>query len=412
MSARPADPKGAKTPFLGGSVTAQHGGSMTLAMHAPRPKRAYKPILLQAALALALLALLVWGGHAVWKRLRAEGIASGFDVFERPAGIQIITPFLSQTADDSYAWLLFAAFMNTTAVSLLSIALAFGFGLCLGVGLVAHNKIVSTACTVYVEIFRNIPLILQAVFWYTTLTLLPTPRQNPPALGDVLYLSNKGAFFAGVSITDGPQFWLLCGLALAVFSAVCWQVYRRLGRAAYAAGWGLLAAALAVGGMSLAWGWPLALDRPVLRGFSYAGGLSITPEFLALVFSCMVFSSAYIAEIFRGGLQSVPQGQVEAARTLGLPAHVIFFKIRTPIAFRSMIPALSNIFLFIVKATAIGAAIGYADLYAITVVGISQTGQAIEFLAAMMLGYLALNYSITQIMGWINHKIAFKGGRS
>jgi len=126
----------------------------------------------------------------------------------------------------------------------------------------------------------------------------------------------------------------------------------------------------------------------------------------------VVFSSAYIAEIFRGGLQSVPRGQVEAAQTLGLPARVIFLKIRTPIAFRSMIPALSNIFLFIVKATAIGAAIGYADVYAVTVVGISQTGQSIEFLIAMMAAYLVLNYSITQLMGWINRKIAFKGGRT
>jgi len=383
-------------------------------MSARAPGRSCKPMVLQAVFALLFFALLAWMGSAVWTRLRDQGIANGFEVFQRAAGIHIISPFLSQTAEDSYAWLLFVAFVNTTAASLISIVLALGFGLLLGVGLVARNKIVATVCLVYVEIFRNIPLILQAVFWYTTLTLLPTPRQNPPAWGDVLYLSNKGAFFASVSVADGqaPWFWLLCLLALAVFAAVFWIVSHRLGRRACALGWGVFAAAISLGLAAAIGGVPLMLERPILRGFNYVGGASISPEFLALVFSCVVFSSAYIAEIFRGGLQSVPRGQVEAAQSLGLPARVIFLKIRTPIAFRSMIPALSNIFLFIVKATAIGAAIGYADVYAVTVVGISQTGQSIEFLIAMMAAYLVLNYSITQLMGWINRRIAFKGGRT
>lgn len=378
--------------------------------HAPRNFNA-SAWLLQAAVIGALAALAIYFGMTAWHRMHQQGIAYGFDILSHPTGWQISSPFLDQTPEDPYWWTLCVAFVNTLAASLASIVLASFLGFWLGIGLRARNRVVAKACSIYVEIFRNIPLVLQAVFWYMTFTQLPAPRDHPPALLHAIFVTNQGVFVPRLAIAHGYGLLLAAALAVAAFAL---PFHARLRRGAATWQCALRGAILAVVAVALycaARGAPLRVALPQLSAFTFTGGFDVPLELIALIYATVIFSAAYIGEIVRGGLQSVPRGLVEAAQALGLPPHVVFMKVRFPIALRSMIPALGNLFLFIVKATAIGSAIGYSEIFSVSVVSISQTGQSVEFLLLMMLVYFILNYSLTQLMNALNRAIAFKGNR-
>ncbi|WP_414447029.1 ABC transporter permease subunit [Burkholderia sp. 22PA0099] len=357
-----------------------------------------------------LAALIGWSMDTAWHRMQAQGIAHGFGVLDRATGWQINSPFLDQTADDPYWWTLVVAFVNTLGASAMSIVLACGLGVVIGIGLIAPNRVVAQVFRAYVEIFRNVPLVLQALFWYANLTTLPAPRANPPSLFDSIYVTNQGLFLPSIQLGVRGLGWLW----IAALVALCVCVMRRhsaSSRLRINAALAASAVAFVVLTVIVLRVGPIVIDAPRMTGFSFQGGWDVPLELIALVLATVLFSAAYIGEIVRGGLQSVPRGLIEAAQALGLPAGSVFGAVRFPIALRSMVPALGNIFLFIVKATAIGSAIGYADVYSISVISISQTGQAVEFLIAMMLIYFVLNYSLTLAMNVLNRTIAFKGNR-
>jgi His/Glu/Gln/Arg/opine family amino acid ABC transporter permease subunit len=384
-------------------------------MKRTRPPRSIdiKSWTLQGVALILFFSVVGYLAFTAWDRMRSQGIAYGFDILSHATGWKINSPFLNQAPEDPYWWTLCVAFVNTAAASALGILIASALGFCIGVGLVGRNKVVAAVCSVYVEVFRNLPLVLQAVFWYITFTALPASRDAPPSLWNAVFLSNQGLYLPTL-VTHagrGREAWALLGGTAVVFAVCYWAC-------SYASvrGWKRLSlgsvAAAAVAAICLAVrGVPFTIDVPQLTGFGFTGGLELPLELIALVYATVLFGAAYIAEIVRGGLRAVPRGQVEAAQALGLSAATVFFRVRLPIALRSMIPPLGNQFLFIVKATAIGAAIGYSDLFAVSVVAISQTGQAIEFVFLMMLVYFALNYSITQLMSLLNRKLAFEGSR-
>lgn len=364
----------------------------------------------QIGVVAVLVALIGWSMTTAWQRMHAQGIAYGFGVLDRATGWQISSPFLDQSADDPYWWTLVVAFVDTLGASVMSIVLACGLGVVIGIGLLAPNRAVAQVFRAYVEIFRNVPLVLQALFWYATLTTLPAPRANPPALFDAFYVTNQGLFLPSLKFGASGIGWAWAAALFVTLGCLAWRRMASRRRVAD----------LALGASGLAWvaltivalrGGPLVIDVPRMTGFSFHGGWNVPLELIALVLATVLFSAAYIGEIVRGGLLSVPRGLIEAAQALGLPARTAFGTVRFPIALRSMVPALGNIFLFIVKATAIGSAIGYADVYSVSVVSISQTGQAVEFLIAMMVVYFVLNYSLTLLMNALNRAIAFKGNR-
>jgi His/Glu/Gln/Arg/opine family amino acid ABC transporter permease subunit len=357
-----------------------------------------------------LVALVGWSMSTAWQRMHAQGIAYGFGVLDRATGWQISSPFLDQSSDDPYWWTLVVAFVDTLGASMMSIVLACGLGMVIGVGLLAPNRVIAQMFRAYVEIFRNVPLVLQALFWYATLTTLPAPRANPPGLFDAAFMSNQGLFLPSVKFGSTGLGWAWTVALVALGACVLWRraaTRRRVANLALA----VVAIALIALSVVLLRSGPVVVDLPRMTGFSFRGGWNVPLELIALVLATVLFSAAYIGEIVRGGLLSVPRGLIEAAQALGLPAYTVFASVRFPIALRSMVPALGNIFLFIVKATAIGSAIGYADVYSVSVVSISQTGQAVEFLIAMMVVYFALNYSLTLVMNVLNRAIAFKGNR-
>lgn len=365
---------------------------------------------LQIGVVVVLVALAGWSMDTAWQRMHAQGIAYGFGVLDRATGWQISSPFLDQSADDPYWWTLVVAFVNTLGASVMSIALACVLGLMIGIGLLAPNRVVALMFRAYVEIFRNVPLVLQALFWYATLTTLPAPRANPPSLFDMFYVTNQGLFLPSVTFGSSGFGWA----SIVAIVALCTCAWRNRSALSKAMAKPVLAVS-AIAFVSLTVvvfrGGPVVVDMPRMTGFSFHGGWNVPLELIALVLATVLFSAAYIGEIVRGGLQSVPRGLIEAAQALGLPARTVFGAVRFPVALRSMVPALGNIFLFIVKATAIGSAIGYADVYSVSVVSISQTGQAVEFLIAMMIIYFVLNYSLTLMMNALNRAIAFKGSR-
>ena len=366
---------------------------------------------LQIGVVAVLIALIGWSMVTAWQRMHAQGIAYGFGVLGRTTGWQISSPFLDQTADDPYWWTLVVAFVNTLGASVTSIMFACFIGVVIGIGLLAPNRVVAQMFRTYVEIFRNVPLVLQALFWYATLTTLPAPRANPPSLFEMFYVSNQGLFLPSIELKESRFAWAWIVVLVALCACFMWRRASTRRRLLATNAMVVSTLALAIFTVALLSAGSITVDVPRMTGFSFRGGWNIPLELIALVLSTVLFSAAYIGEIVRGGLQSVPRGMIEAAQALGLPARTVFGAVRFPIALRSMVPALGNIFLFIVKATAIGSAIGYADVYSVSVVSISQTGQAVEFLVAMMVMYFVLNYSLTIVMNALNRAISFKGNR-
>jgi general L-amino acid transport system permease protein len=385
-------------------------------MNRKRPPRTVhaKAWAFQAVVIAVFFAVLAYLGSTAWHRMQAQGIAYGFDIVTHATGWKINSPFLTQTPDDPYWWTLCVAFANTAAASFMAIVLASAAGFLIGAGLVANNKMLATFCRIYTGLFRNLPLVLQAVFWYITFTALPSPRENPPALLHAFILTNQGLYLPNLVIAQGRELEILM---LTGGIALCGVLVFVGARRAAIPTWkafcaSVVGAAAVLSAYAMVRDLPVMVDVPRLDGFAFSGGIELPLELIALVYATVIFGAAYIAEIVRGGLQAVPRGQIEAAQALGLSATTVFLKVRLPNALRSIIPSLANQFLFIVKATAIGAAIGYSDLFAVSVVAISQTGQAIEFVFIMMLVYFALNYSITQLMNYFNRKLNFEGSRS
>jgi general L-amino acid transport system permease protein len=261
----------------------------------------------------------------------------------------------------------------------------------------------------YVEIVRDLPLLLQLLFWYAVLQALPGPRQ---ALNPVegVYLSNRGLklpFFEW----EAAHSW---ALLVAVVGMIVTFLYRRAMRARQMQDgqprrvWPT-AISLVVGLPLVVWwamGAPFTPDVPALRGFNFRGGLDVSPEFFALLLGLTLYTAAFIAEIVRAGILAVNQGQWEAAQALGLPRGRVMNLVVLPQALRVIIPPMTSQFLNITKNSSLAVAIGYQDIVSIANTTLNQTGQAIEGIAIIMLVYLTISLSISLFMNWYNAKIA------
>jgi len=366
-------------------------------------------LLIQIAGVACVLILTVGAAWSIWLRLKQQGYAQGFDILLQPTGFSIVSPLLRQSALDPYWWTLLVAIANTAAVSLLAIVATMVCGTIVGVGLTSSNDVIKTVCKIYAEGFRNIPLILQVMFWYMSFMRLPTPQDHAAGLMSSVFMTNKGLFFPKIVVHSSiPLLLISFAVLIALLAAIPAGRHRMkaMGLPRYSL-WLIAGGALLASAGSLFFAG--SIDRPRLHGFSFEGGATLSLEFLTLTFSIVVFSSAYTAEIVRGGLDSVPRGQREAAEALGLSPLITFVKVAFPIALRSMIPSLGNQFTFIIKATALGLAIGYSDLFSFSVLSISQSGETVEFLVTMMVAYLVLNYSMTLLMHRLDRTLSFKG---
>ncbi|PLR52735.1 amino acid ABC transporter permease [Chimaeribacter arupi] len=363
---------------------------------------------------IAVALLLACGGyllHNTVVNLSTRGITSGFAFLNNSAGFGVIQHLIDYEQGDTYGRLFVVGLLNTLLVSVLCIVFASLLGFVVGLGRLSDNWLIRKLSTIYVETFRNIPPLLQIFFWYfAVLRNLPGPRQSLDAFG-VIFMSNRGLYLPSPQVGEGALA-AVVALLLAVAAIAALARYNRFrqihtGRVWRIWPWALL---LIVGLPLLAhmlFGAALHWDLPALRGFNFRGGMVLIPELAALTVALSVYTSAFIAEVIRSGIQSVPSGQHEAARSLGLPNPVTLRQVVLPQALRVIIPPLTSQYLNVVKNSSLAAAIGYPDmvsLFAGTV--LNQTGQAIETIAMTMSVYLIISLLISFLMNVYNRRIA------
>ncbi|MEE3925072.1 amino acid ABC transporter permease [Pseudomonas viridiflava] len=343
--------------------------------------------------------------------LQHRGITSGFGFLERSAGFGIAQHLIDYSEADSYARVFVIGLLNTLLVSVIGIILATLLGFIIGVARLSPNWMISKLATVYVEVFRNIPPLLQILFWYTAVFLtLPGPRQAHGYF-DMFFVSSRGLNMPRAMPAEGMTAFLVSVL-IAIVSIV--MMVRWANKRFEATGqpfhkfWVGLALLLVIPGLSmLVFGSPVHWELPQLKGFNFTGGWVLIPELISLTLALTIYTAAFIAEIVRSGIKSVSHGQTEAARSLGLRPGPTLRKVIIPQALRVIIPPLTSQFLNLAKNSSLAAAIGYPEmvsLFAGTV--LNQTGQAIEVIAITMSVYLAISISISLLMNWYNKRIA------
>ncbi len=367
-----------------------------------RSKR--KKLLIQCAIVAATIAFIWVIVETARTNLATLGITSGFGFLERATGWGYSFSLIERSIDDTYARTLMIGLMNTIFLGAISIVLSTILGFIIGTARDASNLAVQSAATIYVQIFRNIPLILQLLFWYAVLTNLPGPRQAYSAFG-AFFLSARGLM---VPVLDIPAWVATCAIlfSVALAAGMVWMNVRLLRGILYWFVGTVLAFVLA----SLIWGpseGPL-ISVPQLQGLRFRGGLPVSIELVAMVVSIVLYGSAYIAEVVRGGLHEVPKGLIEAGQALGLKGGTIWSRIKVPMALRTIIPPLGNQWIFIMKATTIGVAVGFSDLFYLVSTSITQSGQTLELIALLMCAFLLVNYSIALFVNWLNAHMKLK----
>ena len=372
-------------------------------------------ILLQALFVAVVLIIVVGGWRNAKATLQAQHIVSGFGFLEKATGWDVNFSLLPHSASDPYWWFFVIGIVNTLFLGTLGLALATLIGGTIGIMRTVSHPVLNLLGRTYVDVFRNIPLILQVFFWYALVTHLPAPR-NAISFGP-LTLSSRGIYMPVLNVGGWYQAAAGVALLLALVLPLWLARTRRIARPPEArrplvlgvlAGGILTALALLLLGRNPAE--PL-ISAPVLQGLNIRGGLRVSPEFSAMLIAIGIYGGAYISEIVRGGFKSLGKGQTEAAHALGLTPLQSFFRIRLPLALRAMLPILANQYIWLIKATTMGIAIGFTDFFMIVAVTINQSGQTIEAIGILMAGFLAINLTLAAIFNRINKAIALKGNQ-
>lgn len=382
-------------------------GQASIAWWNDQRKRA---LVFQFAALLGVAALFVFFVHNAVVNLAERGIASGFDFLSTTAGYGISFSLIPYQESDTHGYAFLVGLLNTVLVSALGIVAATVIGFVMGVLRLSNNWLVNRLAYTYVEIVRNIPLLLQIIFWWSIFLELPVVR-NAFDLGGGFFLSNRGIQAPALFLESG---WQATPIALLVGIIVAMVLSRWAARRQAATGRpfpsGLASLALVVGlpvVVFLASGLPVSVEMPVLGSFNFRGGFNIPPEFFALWFALSLYTGAFIAEIVRAGIQSVSWGQTEAAHALGLSEGRTLNLVVIPQALRVIVPPLTNQYLNLTKNSSLAVAIGYPDLVSVTAgTTLNQTGQAIEALGLTMAVYLSLSLLISFGMNLYNRRIA------
>lgn len=355
------------------------------------------------------VALVGWLWSNALHNLSVRRISTGFAFLGREAGMPIADSWIAYSPKDPYARAFVVGIINTLRVAVIGIVLATVLGTLVGIARLSSNWLVSRLSAVYVEILRDIPLLLQLLFWYVLMQGLPAARSAFKPI-DGVYLSNRGLILPSVPIEE-PNLWVLGAAVLGLIAL--YFIRRKLVAQQMADGrirhvWpyalGLLIAIPALLSWLLGASWTITL--PELRGFNFVGGLTLAPEYFALLIALVTYTSAFIAEIVRSGIQSVHRGQWDAAKALGLRRGFMLRHIVLPQALRVIIPPMTSQYLNLTKNSSLAVAVGYQDIVSIANTTLNQTGQAIEAIALIMLVFLTISLGISLFMNWYNARIA------
>ncbi|MFT4097168.1 MAG: ABC transporter permease subunit [Rhodoblastus sp.] len=391
--------------------------SATTASAAPKPKIWNDPfwrgLFFQGALLVVVLFLFVGAVLNARANMQARGIPTDFAFWDRPASFDINQTLIPYSATSPNSRVFWVGLLNTLLVSGLGIVLSTIIGFAIGTARLSTSWLVARLATLYVEAIRNVPLLLQIIFWYNVvLGNLPNPRQAAPFL-DIAFLSNRGLFVPAPVFGPGSA---AIGIALAVgvLGAVAFRFWaaarqRETGDQA-PVGW--ISAALVIGLPLLAYffaGRPVGVEFPQLKGFNFVGGQRLTPEFVALLLALTLYTAAFIAEIVRSGILAVPKGQSEAAAALGLRSTPTRKLVIMPQAMRVITPPLINQYLNLTKNSTLAVAIGYPDLFNVfsgTV--LNNTGAAVQIVFMTMAVYLVVSLVTSAIMNAYNARMSLR----
>ncbi|MUK46868.1 ABC transporter permease subunit [Aliivibrio fischeri] len=371
----------------------------------------FRAILFQVIAVAALVFFFYTIVNNALSNLESRGIATGLGFLDQEAGFGIGLSLVEYDETYSYGRTFVVGLLNTALVSVLGILFATVLGFTIGIARLSSNWLVSRCAAVYIETFRNIPLLLQIFFWYfAVLQALPSPRQSL-SLGESVFLNVRGLFFPSPIFEEGSNL-----IGIAVITAIVLILFlskwaknkqRLTGQQTPVLRYSLLAL---FGLPTLAYfisGMPISIEYPELKGFNFRGGISIIPELAALVVALSVYTASFIAEIVRSGINAVSHGQTEAAMALGLPRKRTLKLVVIPQAMRIIIPPLTSQYLNLTKNSSLAMAIGYPDLVSVFAgTTLNQTGQAIEIITMTMAVYLTLSLLTSFLMNIYNSKVA------
>jgi general L-amino acid transport system permease protein len=366
-------------------------------------------LLWQIVVVAIAVAAVAWLWSNALHNLSVRRISTGFAFLDREAGMPIADAWIAYSPKNTYLRAFIVGIVNTLRVAVIGIVLATVLGTVIGIARLSSNWLLSRLAAVYVEVLRDLPLLLQLLFWYVLMQGLPAARAAWMPI-DGVYLSNRGLVLPSIPI-EAENLWVLAAAALGLIAT--YALRRRLialhlldgrRRPLWPYGLALLVGLPALVSWGLGASWTITM--PELRGFNFVGGLILTPEYFALLVALVTYTSAFIAEIVRSGIQAVASGQWDAAMALGLRRSFVLQHIVVPQALRVIIPPMTSQYLNLTKNSSLAVAIGYQDIVSIANTTLNQTGQAIEAIALIMLVFLTISLGISLFMNWYNARIA------
>ncbi|YBV94411.1 ABC transporter permease subunit (plasmid) [Phyllobacteriaceae bacterium JZ32] len=366
----------------------------------------------QAILLGGCAALLAWLTANTVANLDARGIRVGFDFLSRPANFPISESVLPYDPSDTFFWAYVTGLGNTLAISVLAIFFSTFLGVLVGLARRSKHPLTSGVAGVFITTMRNMPLIVHLLFWYAlATTALPIPRQAYNPLPGV-YLSLRGLYIPWMEL-DGPAALLLVFILIAVGALIAFRrtIAKAIGVDGRHVTFAVIALCFVAAAVLLEMLKSANLSIPGMKGFNFSGGLRLSPEFAALMLGLVIYTSAFIGEIIRGGIDAVPRGQWEAGRAIGLSERHTLTKIIVPQALRVIIPPMTSQYLSTVKNTTLALAVGYPELGLVVGTVINQTGQAIESITLLLGIFLTISIAVSLFMNWYNARVALVEAR-
>jgi general L-amino acid transport system permease protein len=376
----------------------------------PRGQRAWRAFTIQAVVLVLIVAFVAWVAANVVTNITRLNINTGFSFLARPAGFEISQKLINFGEAASYLDVFIIALLNTVVLTAIAIVFATILGFVIGLARLSSNQLVAGVAAGYVEIIRNVPLLLQLFYWYfAVLRPLPNRRQSL-TLFDIAFLNKRGLYLPYPVFEPGLGALVVTIVVMLLIGLVLlWLNQRHRARS----GSGLhsvrlIALFLLVPPLIVAWltGFPLSWDVPHLAGFNFTGGMTVIPEFVAMALALSLYAASYIAEIVRSGISAVPAGQIDAGRALGLSRGAINRFIVIPQALRVILPPLGTQYIVLLKNTSLAAAIAYPDLMLVfggTV--LNQTGQPLEVMIITMASYVLIGLAIGAVINLLNRRV-------
>tara|TARA_Y100000815_G_C13331972_1_gene496369 strand:+ start:1146 stop:2309 length:1164 start_codon:yes stop_codon:yes gene_type:complete len=362
----------------------------------------------QACLVLGILFLAFWVVDTSATNLEKLGIKTGLDFLSTEAGFSISQTLIPFSSTSTYGDAIVVCILNTILLSVTAIFLSTILGFFIAISKLSDNWLLNRVASIYVEIFRNIPLLLQLFFWYfAVLKLLPNKRESI-SFADVAFLNIEGLVIPSPIFWNGSQY-VLYAIIFGIFASVALRLWakkrqKNTGKT-FPVFWSIVGILICLPVIVAAInGFPISWKIPVFGKFNFQGGTELLPEFVAMLFGLTLYNAAFIGEIIRAGIMSVNKGQREAAASIGLAPNQINSEIIIPQALRLIVPPLANQYLNLMKSTALASAIAYPDLFwAVNGAILVQTGQVIELQAITLGAYLGISLLIALSMNTYNH---------